>query len=354
MAQTEEISGSETSEAGANQGWEIKGYQPNDLTQIVELVNLLDTTYKLDWGTTMSEMEHELRGPRQDPPRQIVVARHPDVEGVAGYARLGFDNNEAESERIYYLNVAVHPQIAGQGLERELALRLLEIMRGYEESERMPEQKRATAKAFVHERLPHLRPMFEGFGLRLVRHYWIMVRPLDEAIDEPGPVEGVVLRPYRQGKDDEPSRRSFNNSFADHFDHHVANSEDWQHYITGESMRLDLSWLAEARELEACEPGTIVGFCICAVFAEENRRRGVKEGWIELLGTTRECRRKGLGRSLLLHGLHSLREAGLDTALLGVDSESLTGANRLYESVGFRTRSREAQLQCDLNDLKTG
>jgi ribosomal protein S18 acetylase RimI-like enzyme len=53
----------------------------------------------------------------------------------------------------------------------------------------------------------------------------------------------------------------------------------------------------------------------------------------------------------LLHGLHTLRAAGLDTALLGVDAESLTGANRLYESVGFRTRTREVQYECELKDL---
>ena len=52
------------------------------------------------------------------------------------------------------------------------------------------------------------------------------------------------------------------------------------------------------------------------------------------------------------HGLHSLRQAGLDTALIGVDSESLTGANRLYESVGFRIRFREMQYESGLEELK--
>ena len=60
----------------------------------------------------------------------------------------------------------------------------------------------------------------------------------------------------------------------------------------------------------------------------------------------------GLGRSLLLHGLHSLRSAGMETALLGVDSESPTGANKLYESVGFRIRSRDFDYAGELGEVR--
>src|SRR3954453_4538917 len=113
-------------------------------------------------------------------------------------------------------------------------------------------------------------------------------------------------------------------------------------------MRTDLSLLAEVD----AEPGTFAGFCMIEVMDGSNKLRGVAEGWIELLGPIRGWRRVGLGRSLLLHGLHSLRSAGLDTALLGVDSESPTGANKLYESVGFRMRDRSFSYVCDLEDVR--
>ena len=45
-------------------------------------------------------------------------------------------------------------------------------------------------------------------------------------------------------------------------------------------------------------------------------------------------------RALLLAGLHALKEAGMESAMLGVDAESLTSATRLYESVGFVERKR--------------
>ncbi|WP_228060672.1 MULTISPECIES: hypothetical protein [unclassified Coleofasciculus] len=40
---------------------------------------------------------------------------------------------------------------------------------------------------------------------------------------------------------------------------------------------------------------------------------------------------------MLLSGLQRLQAAGVETAKLGVDAKNLSGALRLYESVGFNT-----------------
>jgi hypothetical protein len=42
----------------------------------------------------------------------------------------------------------------------------------------------------------------------------------------------------------------------------------------------------------------------------------------------------------------------METALLGVDSESPTGANKLYESVGFRIRNRDFSYAAGLDEVK--
>jgi ribosomal protein S18 acetylase RimI-like enzyme len=59
-------------------------------------------------------------------------------------------------------------------------------------------------------------------------------------------------------------------------------------------------------------------------------------GWVGELGVLRPWRRRGIGRALLLHAFAAFRERGFVRAGLGVDAESLTGANRLYEQVGMR------------------
>ena len=175
-----------------------------------------------------------------------------------------------------------------------------------------------------------------------------MERSLEEPIAEPRAIEGVNVRAYRRPEDNAAALQAYNNSFVDHFEFHPFGQEMWD-YMTGTpDLRLELSWLAEVEE----QPGTIAGFCLCEIKDGDNKRTGRSEGWIALLGTVRGWRGKGLGRALLLHGLDSLKSAGVRTALLGVDSESLTGANRLYESVGFRVREHETLYKCALGEVK--
>jgi len=66
----------------------------------------------------------------------------------------------------------------------------------------------------------------------------------------------------------------------------------------------------------------------------------VEEFKVNILGVRNQWRRQGLGRSLLLHCFHEFRRRGFHAAALGVDADSLTGANRLYESAGMRVVRR--------------
>ncbi|HYO48704.1 MAG TPA: GNAT family N-acetyltransferase [Chloroflexia bacterium] len=336
-----------------NVEWEVRPYREGDLRAIVALINIVNTTYKLNLVTTEEDMRRDFESPRSDPARQVVIVDGPKREGVPGGMILGcgritYDDVAETRERIYYPRVVVHPSIQGQGLERVIARRLVEIAREYEADPDFPRMEKVWVKAYTREELVPVCELWSEAGMKEVRHFWVMARPLDEPVDEPQLIEGVNIRNYNRPEDNERAKAAFENSFSDHWDHHPITQEDWDYWTNTPNMRPDLSLLAEVEG----EPESIVGFCIITIFDEENRLKRVREGWIELLGTTGDWRRKGLGRALLLHGLHSLRSAGMDTALLGVDSQSLTGANRLYESVGFRLRSRELQQECMLDEVK--
>lgn len=47
-------------------------------------------------------------------------------------------------------------------------------------------------------------------------------------------------------------------------------------------------------------------------------------------------RRQGLARALIARSLHVLKAQGMTESTLGVDSENLSGATRLYEECGFQ------------------
>jgi ribosomal protein S18 acetylase RimI-like enzyme len=62
-------------------------------------------------------------------------------------------------------------------------------------------------------------------------------------------------------------------------------------------------------------------------------------GWVDVLGTRRPYRRRGLAEALLRHVFRELYVRGARQVGLGVDAENPTGATRLYERVGMRVAS---------------
>ncbi len=77
------------------------------------------------------------------------------------------------------------------------------------------------------------------------------------------------------------------------------------------------------------EGDELAGFSLCKNEVRPNT------GHVGVLGVRRPWRRRGLGTALLLHSFREFRRRGRAKADLGVDTENLTGAVRLYERVGM-------------------
>ena len=88
----------------------------------------------------------------------------------------------------------------------------------------------------------------------------------------------------------------------------------------------DLWFLAESS-------GDPAGMCVCAL--EQPDDPLAASGYIGSLGVVRSHRGRGLGLALLRHGIATLYARGRRRVALHVDSESLTGATRLYERAGM-------------------
>jgi mycothiol synthase len=69
-----------------------------------------------------------------------------------------------------------------------------------------------------------------------------------------------------------------------------------------------------------------------------NRYRDI--AWVWLLAVRPAWRKRGLGLALLLQAFNTFYQRGDRAVGLGVDSQSLTGATRLYEKVGMRVTRR--------------
>ena len=332
--------------------WVVRPYREGDLPATVALENLVLQADGLDFMLTKEEQQVSFSRPGFHPERRVLLVEGPRLEGVAegmllAYGMVPSVEDAETGERTYTLTVHVHPAARDHGLVRFLTERLLEIVRQEEAKLEGKARGHAEVRIDASEKQVYLKALSKDLGLKLARQFLMMACPLDR-LDEPQAIEGVTIRNYRAPEDHHEAMEAYNQSFCDHYGFHPSTLDRWEHRFADPTMKVDLSWVAEIEG----EPGKLAGFCLCTVYEEENAALGRCEGWIGLLGTVRAWRGKGLGRSLLLHGLHSLRSSGLDTGVLGVDSTSPTGANRLYESVGFRTRESWFQFRASLDEVR--
>lgn len=169
---------------------------------------------------------------------------------------------------------------------------------------------------------------FERAGYELIRHSYRMKIDLDGLTEKPSWPEGIEVRAFRPG-DEQLFYDVHQETFEDHWEHERTPYEEWAHWLLQPPMfEPDLWFVAE----EAGDPAGIV--------INHLRPELPGVGWVQILGVRGPWRRRGLGRALLLHSFHAFGERGLQEAGLGVDAASLTGATRLYESVGMSVFSR--------------
>lgn len=92
-------------------------------------------------------------------------------------------------------------------------------------------------------------------------------------------------------------------------------------------------------DLVAVAPdGRLAAYCMVSISQEENARTGRNEGYTDPVATHPDFRRRGLARALLLMGLHTLKQRGMDTACLGTSGDNVA-MQRTAEAVGFRVQS---------------
>jgi GNAT superfamily N-acetyltransferase len=106
-----------------------------------------------------------------------------------------------------------------------------------------------------------------------------------------------------------------------------------------EGVRSTASYRGDLHVLVEAPDGTMAASAI--MWLDEVNRTAE----FEPVGTHPDFRRRGLGRALLLHGMHLARDAGathVTVACLGAPGHP--GARGLYDSVGFRPFTRDVPL----------
>ena len=183
---------------------------------------------------------------------------------------------------------------------------------------------------------PSEQHYLKAFGFRHSRTFVRMSMPLDGAIAFSPFPEGVSIRPFAPGQDDEALVHAYREAFRHHYGHLEEPFESdlatWRRWMADEDFDPTLWFLASDKGTS----GEVVGFCCCYPADGRSRRCGL----IDELGVRPAWRRRGIARALLTHALRALKDRGLVAANLRADFAHREGAIDFYASVGMRVESR--------------
>lgn len=301
----------------------------SDLVAIADLYNLCSQADHLDSWLSLDELREDISDPDFDPMQDMRLWRDARGELLVTaklWRRTMPDHAQA------YLTAFVHPAVRGL-MEAELfawaEARLQQMAAG---------QSRVQLGTSCRDTQNYQMALFSAYGLEVVRVFYRMARSLSVTIPEAELPEGFQVRPVNPETDAIAWVEMFNQTFIDHWNHSPMSVEDFNYYSRLSSHIPELDLVAIAPD------GQLAAFCQGAIYPEENERLGRREGWITSLGTRRGYRQMGLGRAMLRLGLRALVAKGMETALLGVDSENPSGALQLYQSEGFNLRHRSVSF----------
>ncbi|MBF9133978.1 mycothiol synthase [Plantactinospora sp. S1510] len=252
-----------------------------------------------------------------------------------GYAQLEFRNDGGGVGA----ELVVHPMHRRQGLGRLLVEATVAEAAG----DARPATSGGTSTGagdllvWAHSDHPSAAALALDLGFDRARVLWQLRRSLRDPLPEPELPDGVSIRAFRPGEDDEAWLAVNRRAFADH-------PEQGRWTLADLRLRLAEPWFDRNGFLLAVEDSTgrIVGFHWTKVHGAVGRSPAIGEVYV--LGVDPTAHRGGLGRALSLAGLHHLRNQGLTRVMLYVD-ESNERAMALYIRLGFANWLRHVQYR---------
>ncbi len=136
----------------------------------------------------------------------------------------------------------------------------------------------------------------------------------------------------------EATRLASNDAFRDHWGSQSQNAEVWGKHREAEVSRNDLSFVAFGTNAAGEEE--VAGYVITVVSPDDFEGQGFTSSYVELVGTRREWRGRGIAPALLVRVLEASKAEGFDKVVLDVDAENPSGALGLYTALGFEESNR--------------
>ena len=294
--------------------------------EVDAVTELVDAATEADAVRPLSEhvMLH-LRYGGERPARHVLQSVG---DTLVGYAHLDpTDEVEGSSGEL-----AVHPEYRGRGYGRSLVQAMLD------------ESPDGRLRLWAHGHHPASAKLAASMGFERIRSLWQMRRSLYAPLAKPALTNGVRLRTFDPGKDEEAWVDLNARAFAGHPEQGSWDVDDLRR-------REREPWFDPGGFFLAEREGRLVGFHWTKVHGGDGSGNAGAGGHghepigeVYVVGVDPDERGYGLGKALTLVGLRYLRSRGLGQAMLYVD-ETNPSAIRLYESLGFTHWDTDVMFQ---------
>ena len=256
----------------------------------------------------------------------LLALRHRGLEGstlfiaeAGGFAWVHGSAIEPE------VDLVVAPAARGRGVGTALAGAVVSARPG------------GTLTAWSHGNHPAAAALAARFGFTRVRDLWVMRRSLGNLPPLEDPAEGVVVRPFVPGADEEAFLALNAEAFAGHPEQGAMTRADLDQRMAEPWFDPAGFFVAEARSGAA--GGDLLGFHWTKVHPGEPRH-----GEVYVVGVSPRAQGLGLGRLLTLTGLHHLAGQGLGEVVLYVESDN-AAALAVYSRLGFTHAAADTHVR---------
>jgi mycothiol synthase len=307
-------------------GLTFRSYRgPEDFPGMVAVYDACRPVDGYEWPTSVEDLARSFAHlDHCDPHQDMIFAA---VHGqTVGYGR-GSWYREPDGTCLHQLTGHVAPVWRRRGIGRA-------ILRWTEERQRKvaSEQTETGSHLFqveIRDTEQGMAELLLGDGYAVARRWYQMTRPVaGEIPDDPLP-DGLEVRPVTPDQYPQIWEADIE-AFRDHWGFAEPPAGAYEEWLEDPVAMMSELWQI------AWDGDQVAGQVRSFINHTENAEQERLRGYTECISVRRQWRRRGLARALILSSLRILKEQGMTEAALGVDTENVSGALRLYERCGFR------------------
>ncbi|QNN54055.1 mycothiol synthase [Nocardioides mesophilus] len=194
---------------------------------------------------------------------------------------------------------------------------------------------RLPVNAWAHGNHPGAAALAAGHGFERVRDLWVMRRPTSQELPPLRDIDGIDVRPFVPGQDEEAFLALNAEAFAGHPEQGRMTRADLDQRMAEAWFDPGGFFVAEPSD----DRGNLIGFHWTKVHDESP---GIGEVYV--VGVSPHAQGSGLGRLLTRTGLDHLARRGLTEVLLYVEADNAP-ARAVYERLGFSHADADTHVQ---------